>query len=134
MEGVRSISAAIPQVLFLSWSEVAVAVEVEVWPSLRDLFKLVRRRFSHLRLRYSRTLSRLGGVGRVKLGHLAQCQDVVKLFLNTADESLSLFSCRGPHKVEEACEMYCRAANMFKMAKNWTGALCFPLQIIYPNT
>uniref|UniRef100_A0A3P8YC44 N-ethylmaleimide-sensitive factor attachment protein, beta b n=1 Tax=Esox lucius TaxID=8010 RepID=A0A3P8YC44_ESOLU len=27
----------------------------------------------------------------------------------------------GPHKVEEACEMYCRAANMFKMAKNWTG-------------
>uniref|UniRef100_A0A3P9A1B6 N-ethylmaleimide-sensitive factor attachment protein, beta b n=1 Tax=Esox lucius TaxID=8010 RepID=A0A3P9A1B6_ESOLU len=28
----------------------------------------------------------------------------------------------GPHKVEEACEMYCRAANMFKMAKNWTAA------------
>uniref|UniRef100_A0A667ZJT6 NSF attachment protein beta n=1 Tax=Myripristis murdjan TaxID=586833 RepID=A0A667ZJT6_9TELE len=28
----------------------------------------------------------------------------------------------GPHKVEEACEMYCRAANMFKMAKNWSGA------------
>uniref|UniRef100_A0A8C7SHU5 N-ethylmaleimide-sensitive factor attachment protein, beta b n=1 Tax=Oncorhynchus mykiss TaxID=8022 RepID=A0A8C7SHU5_ONCMY len=27
----------------------------------------------------------------------------------------------GPHKVEEACEMYCRAANMFKMAKNWNG-------------
>ncbi|XP_077443284.1 N-ethylmaleimide-sensitive factor attachment protein, beta b [Stigmatopora argus] len=26
------------------------------------------------------------------------------------------------HKVEEACEMYCRAANMFKMAKNWSGA------------
>lgn len=25
------------------------------------------------------------------------------------------------HKIEEACEMYCRAANMFKMAKNWTG-------------
>lgn len=28
----------------------------------------------------------------------------------------------GPQKVEEACEMYCRAANMFKMAKNWSGA------------
>uniref|UniRef100_A0AAZ3RUX1 Beta-soluble NSF attachment protein n=1 Tax=Oncorhynchus tshawytscha TaxID=74940 RepID=A0AAZ3RUX1_ONCTS len=28
----------------------------------------------------------------------------------------------GPHKVEEACEMYCRAANMFKMAKNWNAA------------
>uniref|UniRef100_A0A3P9PR54 NSF attachment protein beta n=1 Tax=Poecilia reticulata TaxID=8081 RepID=A0A3P9PR54_POERE len=27
----------------------------------------------------------------------------------------------GHHKVEEACEMYCRAANMFKMAKNWSG-------------
>uniref|UniRef100_A0A669DN23 N-ethylmaleimide-sensitive factor attachment protein, beta b n=1 Tax=Oreochromis niloticus TaxID=8128 RepID=A0A669DN23_ORENI len=24
--------------------------------------------------------------------------------------------------LEEACEMYCRAANMFKMAKNWSGA------------
>uniref|UniRef100_A0A8K9WZN7 N-ethylmaleimide-sensitive factor attachment protein, beta b n=1 Tax=Oncorhynchus mykiss TaxID=8022 RepID=A0A8K9WZN7_ONCMY len=32
----------------------------------------------------------------------------------------SLYS--GPHKVEEACEMYCRAANMFKMAKNWNAA------------
>uniref|UniRef100_A0A8C9X777 NSF attachment protein beta n=1 Tax=Sander lucioperca TaxID=283035 RepID=A0A8C9X777_SANLU len=32
----------------------------------------------------------------------------------------------GPQKVEEACEMYCRAANMFKMAKNWSGAIsCF---------
>lgn len=30
---------------------------------------------------------------------------------------------RGHHKVEEACEMYCRAANMFKMAKNWSGAM-----------
>uniref|UniRef100_A0A673BEG4 Beta-soluble NSF attachment protein-like n=1 Tax=Sphaeramia orbicularis TaxID=375764 RepID=A0A673BEG4_9TELE len=33
----------------------------------------------------------------------------------------------GHHKVEEACEMYCRAANMFKMAKNWSaagGAFC----------
>uniref|UniRef100_A0AAY4AV48 Beta-soluble NSF attachment protein n=1 Tax=Denticeps clupeoides TaxID=299321 RepID=A0AAY4AV48_9TELE len=27
----------------------------------------------------------------------------------------------GNHKVEEACEMYARAANMFKMAKNWSG-------------
>eukprot|EP00064_Thunnus_orientalis_P019317 superscaffoldBa00004782_g19434 len=29
----------------------------------------------------------------------------------------------GHHKVEEACDMYCRAANMFKMAKNWSGAI-----------
>ncbi|XP_051501126.1 beta-soluble NSF attachment protein isoform X1 [Myxocyprinus asiaticus] len=28
----------------------------------------------------------------------------------------------GNHKVEEACEMYARAANMFKMAKNWSAA------------
>uniref|UniRef100_A0A8C1IT24 N-ethylmaleimide-sensitive factor attachment protein, beta b n=1 Tax=Cyprinus carpio TaxID=7962 RepID=A0A8C1IT24_CYPCA len=27
----------------------------------------------------------------------------------------------GNQKVEEACEMYARAANMFKMAKNWSG-------------
>lgn len=33
---------------------------------------------------------------------------------------------RGHHKVEEACDMYCRSANMFKMAKNWSGAIgCF---------
>uniref|UniRef100_A0A8C2ET86 N-ethylmaleimide-sensitive factor attachment protein, beta b n=1 Tax=Cyprinus carpio TaxID=7962 RepID=A0A8C2ET86_CYPCA len=30
----------------------------------------------------------------------------------------------GNQKVEEACEMYARAANMFKMAKNWSG-MCF---------
>uniref|UniRef100_A0A3P8V8Q1 Uncharacterized protein n=1 Tax=Cynoglossus semilaevis TaxID=244447 RepID=A0A3P8V8Q1_CYNSE len=29
---------------------------------------------------------------------------------------------RGNHKVEDACEMYARAANMFKMAKNWSAA------------
>ncbi|XP_069500443.1 alpha-soluble NSF attachment protein [Ambystoma mexicanum] len=28
----------------------------------------------------------------------------------------------GSSKVEEACEMYARAANMFKMAKNWSAA------------
>ncbi|XP_005991172.1 beta-soluble NSF attachment protein isoform X1 [Latimeria chalumnae] len=28
----------------------------------------------------------------------------------------------GNSKVEEACEMYARAANMFKMAKNWSAA------------
>ncbi|XP_046886579.1 N-ethylmaleimide-sensitive factor attachment protein, beta a [Hypomesus transpacificus] len=28
----------------------------------------------------------------------------------------------GNHKVEDACEMYARAANMFKMAKNWNAA------------
>uniref|UniRef100_A0A8C5FH62 Beta-soluble NSF attachment protein n=1 Tax=Gadus morhua TaxID=8049 RepID=A0A8C5FH62_GADMO len=27
----------------------------------------------------------------------------------------------GNHKVEDACEMYARAANMFKMVKNWSG-------------
>ncbi|ERE47665.1 beta-soluble NSF attachment protein, partial [Cricetulus griseus] len=26
----------------------------------------------------------------------------------------------GSSKIEEACEMYARAANMFKMAKNWS--------------
>uniref|UniRef100_A0A8C6TVZ3 N-ethylmaleimide-sensitive factor attachment protein, beta b n=1 Tax=Neogobius melanostomus TaxID=47308 RepID=A0A8C6TVZ3_9GOBI len=29
----------------------------------------------------------------------------------------------GSHKVEDACEMYCRSANMFKMAKNWNEAI-----------
>ena len=28
---------------------------------------------------------------------------------------------RGNTRIEEACEMYTRAANMFKMAKNWSG-------------
>uniref|UniRef100_A0AAQ5ZW99 NSF attachment protein beta n=1 Tax=Amphiprion ocellaris TaxID=80972 RepID=A0AAQ5ZW99_AMPOC len=28
----------------------------------------------------------------------------------------------GNHKVEDACDMYARAANMFKMAKNWSAA------------
>lgn len=32
----------------------------------------------------------------------------------------SLFS-RSSSKAEEACDMYSRAANMFKMAKNWRG-------------
>jgi hypothetical protein len=32
------------------------------------------------------------------------------------------FSPRGSSKIEEACEIYARAANMFKMAKNWSGA------------
>ncbi|XP_034966027.1 beta-soluble NSF attachment protein isoform X2 [Zootoca vivipara] len=30
----------------------------------------------------------------------------------------------GHSKVEEACEMYTRAANMFKIAKNWNGISC----------
>uniref|UniRef100_A0A8C5GEQ4 Beta-soluble NSF attachment protein n=1 Tax=Gouania willdenowi TaxID=441366 RepID=A0A8C5GEQ4_GOUWI len=29
----------------------------------------------------------------------------------------------GNHKVEDACEIYARAANMFKMAKNWSEAI-----------
>lgn len=28
---------------------------------------------------------------------------------------------RGNTKLEEACEMYTKAANMFKIAKNWSG-------------
>lgn len=28
---------------------------------------------------------------------------------------------RGSSKMEEACDMYVRAANMYKMAKNWCG-------------
>lgn len=33
----------------------------------------------------------------------------------------ALLSSRGNTRVEEACEMYTRAANMFKIAKNWSG-------------
>uniref|UniRef100_A0A671U3J5 NSF attachment protein beta n=1 Tax=Sparus aurata TaxID=8175 RepID=A0A671U3J5_SPAAU len=43
----------------------------------------------------------------------------------------------GHHKVEEACEMYCRAANMFKMAKNWSAVgLCvdFSLLALSPHS
>lgn len=32
-----------------------------------------------------------------------------------------LLHSRGNTRVEEACEMYTRAANMFKIAKNWSG-------------
>ncbi len=28
---------------------------------------------------------------------------------------------RGSSKMEDACDLYGRAANMFKMAKNWSG-------------
>lgn len=28
---------------------------------------------------------------------------------------------RGSSKMEDACDMYVRAANMYKMAKNWCG-------------
>ena len=45
-----------------------------------------------------------------------------------------LFASRGSSRIEEACDIYARAANMFKMAKNWSGtyvrthaaASCFP--------
>ena len=33
----------------------------------------------------------------------------------------NLFIDRGSSKLEEACDVYARAANMFKMAKNWSG-------------
>ncbi|NWS53876.1 SNAB protein, partial [Chunga burmeisteri] len=39
----------------------------------------------------------------------------------TASGALSLHF-RGNTRVEEACEMYTRAANMFKIAKNWSAA------------
>lgn len=32
-----------------------------------------------------------------------------------------VFHRRGSSKLEEACDIYVRAANMFKMAKNWCG-------------
>lgn len=40
---------------------------------------------------------------------------------------------RGNHKVEDACEMYARAANMFKMAKNWSGRwhVCMHARCVY---
>lgn len=28
---------------------------------------------------------------------------------------------RGSSKIEDACDLYVRAANMYKMAKNWCG-------------
>lgn len=31
------------------------------------------------------------------------------------------YAFRSSSKAEEACDMYTRAANMFKMAKNWNG-------------
>lgn len=39
---------------------------------------------------------------------------------STVSGALSL-RFRGNTRVEEACEMYTRAANMFKIAKNWSG-------------
>lgn len=33
----------------------------------------------------------------------------------------SLLPSRGSSRIEEACDIYARAANMFKMAKNWSG-------------
>lgn len=36
---------------------------------------------------------------------------------------------RGSSKLEEACDMYVRAANMFKMAKNWCGKMIISNQV-----
>lgn len=36
------------------------------------------------------------------------------------------FPFSGSSKIEEACEIYARAANMFKMAKNWSGTWSLP--------
>uniref|UniRef100_A0A3Q2E8V9 Beta-soluble NSF attachment protein n=1 Tax=Cyprinodon variegatus TaxID=28743 RepID=A0A3Q2E8V9_CYPVA len=40
----------------------------------------------------------------------------------------------GNHKVEDACEMYARAANMFKMAKNWSGKCHILHRFLYVQT
>lgn len=46
----------------------------------------------------------------------------ILLFEETEITTLSAFCLlRGSSKMEEACDMYARAANMFKMAKNWSG-------------
>lgn len=39
---------------------------------------------------------------------------------------LLFLSHRGSSKLEEACDLYVRAANMYKMAKNWCGKLFLP--------
>ncbi|MGH0161495.1 UNVERIFIED_CONTAM: hypothetical protein FKN15_040992 [Acipenser sinensis] len=39
----------------------------------------------------------------------------------------------GSSKLEEACEMYIRAANMFKMAKNWSAKHHVSIAEIYES-
>lgn len=43
------------------------------------------------------------------------------VFLPGPASGTFLLHSRGNTRVEEACEMYTRAANMFKIAKNWSG-------------
>lgn len=74
-------------------------------------------------LRVSVPLQELGDLYYLKY---KQYDELVNVILNFSKNMFiilksSVFFSRGPHKVEEACEMYCRAANMFKMAKNWSG-------------
>ena len=67
--------------------------------------------WAHAEARPAAGLAKLASQGRG--GHLPD-----KIF------SLSFFPFlfpRGSSKIEEACEIYARAANMFKMAKNWSG-------------
>lgn len=40
-----------------------------------------------------------------------------------------LFFYSGGSKMEEACDMYVRAANMYKMAKNWCGKRFFSYRL-----
>lgn len=48
----------------------------------------------------------------------------MKIFTyNILNFNIFVLLCRSSSKVEEACEMYTRAANMFKMAKKWSGEL-----------
>ncbi|XP_069765134.1 alpha-soluble NSF attachment protein isoform X2 [Narcine bancroftii] len=42
--------------------------------------------------------------------------------LSSSSILVVFFLRRGSSKLEEACELYVRAANMFKMAKNWSAA------------
>ncbi|EMP27345.1 Beta-soluble NSF attachment protein [Chelonia mydas] len=54
------------------------------------------------------------------LGHLT-CSSACRINLGKATKVVSVQP-RGNSKVEEACEMYTRAANLFKIAKNWNAA------------
>lgn len=57
---------------------------------------------------------------RMKYDHdstLSQGTAIPQCFIT----SISIPFSRSSSKAEEACDMYTRAANMFKMAKNWNG-------------
>lgn len=63
-------------------------------------------------------------------GHGGRCLCLPSPRHQTGSSPYSYFSfCfpfSGSSKIEEACEIYARAANMFKMAKNWSGMWSLP--------